>query len=129
MKKFIIYLFVTLFTCGLFSSISSVNYAMMQEDTSGFASAADTSKESGMDDMFYEAVDDDTETTPANETNNNTLLYLIIAGVVLSCLHQSSLGTLMIIAGSKIHPLWQTPVLPLSSNRTVLLKYATTFLP
>jgi len=33
--------------------------------------------------------------------------------VVLSCLHQSSLGTLMMIAGDKIHPLWQTPVAPL----------------
>jgi Ni/Fe-hydrogenase subunit HybB-like protein len=37
----------------------------------------------------------------------------IITGVVLSTLHQSSLGTLMIIAGQKMHPLWQTPVLPL----------------
>jgi Ni/Fe-hydrogenase subunit HybB-like protein len=32
---------------------------------------------------------------------------------VLSSLHQSSLGTLMVIAGPKMHPLWQTPVLPL----------------
>ena len=32
---------------------------------------------------------------------------------MLSTLHQSSLGTLMVIAGSKMHPLWQTPVLPL----------------
>lgn len=37
----------------------------------------------------------------------------IIAGVVLSCLHQSSLGTLMLIAPSKIHPLWYTPISPL----------------
>jgi Ni/Fe-hydrogenase subunit HybB-like protein len=37
----------------------------------------------------------------------------IIAGVVLSCLHQSSLGTLMVIAPTKVHPLWYTPVLPL----------------
>ncbi len=42
-----------------------------------------------------------------------TMFIFIILGVVLSCLHQSSLGTLMIIAGSKVHPLWQTPVLPL----------------
>lgn len=39
--------------------------------------------------------------------------FLIIAGVVLSTLHQSSLGTLMVIAGPKMHPLWQTPILPL----------------
>jgi Ni/Fe-hydrogenase subunit HybB-like protein len=41
------------------------------------------------------------------------MFIFIIAGVVLSTLHQSSLGTLMIIAGPKIHPLWQTPILPL----------------
>lgn len=37
----------------------------------------------------------------------------IIAGVVLSCMHQSSLGSLMLIAPTKLHPLWYTPVLPL----------------
>jgi Ni/Fe-hydrogenase subunit HybB-like protein len=42
-----------------------------------------------------------------------TMFLFIIAGVVLSTLHQSSLGTLMVIAGAKMHPLWQTPVLPL----------------
>jgi Ni/Fe-hydrogenase subunit HybB-like protein len=44
---------------------------------------------------------------------NKTMFIFIIAGVVLSTLHQSSLGTLMIIAGQKMHPLWQTPILPL----------------
>jgi Ni/Fe-hydrogenase subunit HybB-like protein len=44
---------------------------------------------------------------------SKTMFIFIIAGVVLSSLHQSSLGTLMIIAGPKMHPLWQTPVLPL----------------
>ncbi len=42
-----------------------------------------------------------------------TIFIFIIAGVVLSTLHQSSLGTLMVIAGPKMHPLWQTPILPL----------------
>lgn len=42
-----------------------------------------------------------------------TMFVFIIAGVVLSALHQSSLGTLMVIAGPKMHPLWQTPILPL----------------
>jgi len=37
----------------------------------------------------------------------------IIAGVVLSCLHQSSLGTLMVIAKAKMHPIWATPLAPL----------------
>lgn len=44
---------------------------------------------------------------------SKTMFVFIIAGVVLSSLHQSSLGTLMVIAGSKMHPLWQTPILPL----------------
>jgi len=48
-----------------------------------------------------------------DRTLNKFMFIFIIAGVVLSCLHQSSLGTLMIIAGPKMHPLWQTPVLPL----------------
>ncbi len=42
-----------------------------------------------------------------------TMFIFVIAGVVLSTLHQSSLGTLMVIAGPKMHPLWQTPILPL----------------
>ena len=44
---------------------------------------------------------------------SKVIFSFIIAGVVLSCLHQSSLGTLMMIAGPKMHPLWQTPILPL----------------
>jgi Ni/Fe-hydrogenase subunit HybB-like protein len=44
---------------------------------------------------------------------SRTMFVFIIAGVVLSTLHQSSLGTLMVIAGAKMHPLWYTPVLPL----------------
>lgn len=44
---------------------------------------------------------------------NKALFFFIILGVVLSCLHQSSLGTLMMIAGDKIHPLWQSPIAPL----------------
>jgi Ni/Fe-hydrogenase subunit HybB-like protein len=37
----------------------------------------------------------------------------IILGVVLSCMHQSSLGTLLVIAPTKVHPLWYTQFLPL----------------
>lgn len=49
----------------------------------------------------------------ADRTLDRTMFLFIIAGVVLSTLHQSSLGTLMVIAGPKMHPLWQTPILPL----------------
>ncbi len=48
-----------------------------------------------------------------DRTLDKTMFVFIIAGVVLSTLHQSSLGTLMVIAGPKIHPLWQTPISPL----------------
>jgi Ni/Fe-hydrogenase subunit HybB-like protein len=48
-----------------------------------------------------------------DRTLGKTMFLFIIAGIVLSTLHQSSLGTLMIIAGPKMHPLWQTPILPL----------------
>ena len=44
---------------------------------------------------------------------DKTMFLLIIAGVVLSCLHQSSLGNLMVIVPSKVHPLWYTPILSL----------------
>lgn len=44
---------------------------------------------------------------------NRCLFVFIILGVVLSCLHQSSLGTLMVIAPSKMHSLWYTPILPM----------------
>jgi Ni/Fe-hydrogenase subunit HybB-like protein len=44
---------------------------------------------------------------------NKTMFLFIIAGVVLSFLHQSSLGNLMLIAPSKMHPLWYTPILGL----------------
>ena len=37
----------------------------------------------------------------------------IIAGVVLSCLHQSSLGALMLVAPTKMHPIWYTPISPI----------------
>jgi Ni/Fe-hydrogenase subunit HybB-like protein len=49
----------------------------------------------------------------ADKTINPAMWIFLIAGVVLSCLHQSSLGTVMIVAGPKIHPLWQTPIAPL----------------
>ncbi len=41
------------------------------------------------------------------------MFLLIIAGCVLSCLHQSSLGNLMVIAPTKLHALWWTPISPL----------------
>jgi octaheme c-type cytochrome (tetrathionate reductase family) len=41
------------------------------------------------------------------------LPMFIVAGVVLSFMHQSSLGALMLIAPTKLSSLWNTPVLPI----------------
>ncbi len=37
---------------------------------------------------------------------------LVIVGVILSTLHQSSLGSLYLIVPHKLHPLWYSPLLP-----------------
>jgi Ni/Fe-hydrogenase subunit HybB-like protein len=40
------------------------------------------------------------------------LIPLVIFGVILSTLHQSSLGTLYLIVPEKLHPFWYSPLLP-----------------
>jgi len=40
-------------------------------------------------------------------------LLLVVAGIGLSTLHQSSLGTLFLLIGHRMHPLWYTPIIPL----------------
>jgi Ni/Fe-hydrogenase subunit HybB-like protein len=40
------------------------------------------------------------------------LIPLVIAGVLLSTLHQSSLGTVYLIMPNKLHPFWYSPLLP-----------------
>ncbi len=40
------------------------------------------------------------------------LIPLVIGGVLLSTLHQSSLGTLYLIMPNKLHPFWYSPLLP-----------------
>ncbi|HEV2396770.1 MAG TPA: Ni/Fe-hydrogenase cytochrome b subunit [Candidatus Sulfotelmatobacter sp.] len=40
------------------------------------------------------------------------LIPLVICGVILSTLHQSSLGTLYLIMPEKLHPFWYSPLLP-----------------
>ncbi|MHB9100216.1 MAG: Ni/Fe-hydrogenase cytochrome b subunit [Sulfuricella sp.] len=50
------------------------------------------------------------------------VLFLIIAlGVVLPSMHQSSLGSLLVVFGNQIHPLWQTILLPLLYLMTAVL--------
>lgn len=40
-------------------------------------------------------------------------LPLVIVGVTLSTLHQSSLGSLFVVMSERLHPLWYTPFIPL----------------
>lgn len=53
----------------------------------------------------------------------NKVMFLIISiGALLPCMHQSSMGSLMMIAGDKIYPLWQSyEFLPLFSVLTAFL--------
>jgi Ni/Fe-hydrogenase subunit HybB-like protein/Fe-S-cluster-containing dehydrogenase component len=39
--------------------------------------------------------------------------YVIALGLLLPTMHQSSLGSLMLLGGEKLHTLWRTPLLPL----------------
>jgi Ni/Fe-hydrogenase subunit HybB-like protein len=43
---------------------------------------------------------------------HGVLIPLVILGVILSTLHQSSLGTLYLIMPTKLHPFWYSPLLP-----------------
>ena len=44
---------------------------------------------------------------------NRFIIIIAGAGIVLSALHQSSLGSMFLIMRHKLHPLWWTPALPL----------------
>ncbi len=49
----------------------------------------------------------------AKQKMNKIIFIFIAIGVLLPTMHQSSLGSLMIIAGEKLSPIWQTSWLPL----------------
>jgi Ni/Fe-hydrogenase subunit HybB-like protein len=49
----------------------------------------------------------------ARKKVGKVMFFIIALGTVLPMMHQSSLGTLLVVMGVQIHPLWQTPVLPL----------------
>ena len=44
---------------------------------------------------------------------DKALVWIIALGMLLPTMHQSSLGTMMLLPASKVHPLWWTPWLPL----------------
>ena len=43
---------------------------------------------------------------------NRAMLWIVGLGILLPTMHQSSLGTMMLLPGPKLHPLWFTPWLP-----------------
>lgn len=50
------------------------------------------------------------------------IMFLIIAlGTLLPMMHQSSLGTLLVVMGPQVHPLWQTPLVPLLFLLTAII--------
>jgi Ni/Fe-hydrogenase subunit HybB-like protein len=44
---------------------------------------------------------------------NKWLFFFIALGVLLPMMHQSSLGTMLVVMGDQVNPLWQTPMQPL----------------
>ncbi len=44
---------------------------------------------------------------------DKSLIWLLALGMLLPTMHQSSLGSLMLLAGPRLHPLWNTGWLPL----------------
>jgi Ni/Fe-hydrogenase subunit HybB-like protein len=48
------------------------------------------------------------------------LPFVIGGGLLLPTMHQSSLGSLLLVAVTKVHPLWHTPLLPLLFLLTAL---------
>jgi Ni/Fe-hydrogenase subunit HybB-like protein len=48
-----------------------------------------------------------------HRASGRVMLVLVVLGVAISCLHQSSLGHVMVLACGKLHPLWWTPILAL----------------
>ncbi|MBE2889698.1 Ni/Fe-hydrogenase cytochrome b subunit [Geobacter anodireducens] len=73
-------------------------YARLIPDTEGFRNGlANVSKAAGHLQVRLDKV----------------LIFFIVLGITLPSMHQSSLGSMMIIAGEKLSPLWQTGFLPL----------------
>ena len=57
----------------------------------------------------------------ASKGYNKIMFVLVAVGVLLPTMHQSSLGTLMVISGQKLSPLWQSGLLPFYNVTTAIL--------
>ena len=52
---------------------------------------------------------------------NKALFFIIALGVLLPMMHQSSLGTMLVVMGGQVNPLWQTPMVPLIYLLTAII--------
>lgn len=57
----------------------------------------------------------------ARKKLSKVLFFFIAVGVLLPTMHQSSLGTMIVVLGFKLSPLWQTQLLPLEFLVTAIL--------
>ena len=44
---------------------------------------------------------------------DRALIWILALGILLPTMHQSSLGSLMLLSGPRLHPLWNSPLVPL----------------
>ena len=58
--------------------------------------------------------------TDVKKKLNKLLFFIIALGTVLPSMHQSSLGSLLVVFGYQVHPLWQSILLPLFYLMTAL---------
>jgi Ni/Fe-hydrogenase subunit HybB-like protein len=59
--------------------------------------------------------------TDARKKLSKVLFVVIAVGVLLPTMHQSSLGTMIVVLGFQLSPLWQTQLLPLMFLVTAIL--------
>ncbi len=52
---------------------------------------------------------------------NKLLFFFIALGIVLPMMHQASLGTMLVVMGGQVNPLWQTPMVPLIYLLTAII--------
>ncbi len=52
---------------------------------------------------------------------NKAIFFFIALGILLPMMHQSSLGTMLVVMGGQVNPLWQTPAVPLIYLLTAII--------
>jgi len=57
----------------------------------------------------------------AKKKLSRVMFFIVALGTLLPMMHQSSLGTMLVVVGVQVHPLWQTPVVPLLYLLTAII--------